>query len=59
MMSRKPSTSDNHEMAPLSAAFVKQMREVFGDVIVLIVDENTVKIKTKTYEELRARYGEI
>jgi hypothetical protein len=36
------STSKNHEKAPISAAFVKQMREVFGEVTVLCVRENDV-----------------
>jgi hypothetical protein len=36
----------NHEKAPLSAEFVKQMREVFGEdqVTVLYVEEGDVKL---------------
>ena len=32
--------SKNHEKAPICAAFVKEMRAVFGDVKVLYVEEN-------------------
>jgi len=35
-------TSRNHEGAPLCAAFVKEMREVFGEVKVLSVKEGNV-----------------
>jgi hypothetical protein len=31
--------SDNHKLAPICAAWVKEMREVFGDVKVLYVKE--------------------
>lgn len=36
------STSNNHARAPVCAAFVKEMRDVFGDVEVLYVKENDV-----------------
>jgi hypothetical protein len=35
----KRSISETHAMAPISAEFVKQMREVFGEVHVLMVSE--------------------
>lgn len=40
------STSNNHKKAPMCSAFVKQMREVFGEdqVTVLCVRENDVKL---------------
>ena len=43
---KKPSTSENHEKAPLCAEFVNQMREVFGpdQVNVLGVKEGSVNI---------------
>jgi hypothetical protein len=39
----------NHEKAPLAAAFVKDMREVFGvdQVTVLYVEEGEVKLGEK------------
>lgn len=37
-------TSKNHEKAPLCAEFVRQMREVFGEVTVLYVKENDLEI---------------
>jgi hypothetical protein len=42
-------TSKNHEKAPKSAEFVKQMREVFGadQVTVLYVEEGEVKLGEK------------
>jgi hypothetical protein len=42
-------TSKNHEKAPKSAEFVKQMREAFGadQVIVLYVEEGEVKLGEK------------
>jgi hypothetical protein len=36
--------SSNHALAPISAAFVKEFREVFGDVKVLYVRENGVEL---------------
>lgn len=44
MANPKPqaSTSSNHAKAPKCAAFVKNMREVFGDVEVLWVSEGEV-----------------
>jgi hypothetical protein len=46
MKKKPPSTSDNHAKAPLSAAFVNAMRDVFGadQVTVLYVNENEVRI---------------
>lgn len=41
------STSSNHEKAPLCAEFVKQFREVFGEVKVLYVEEGDVKLGEK------------
>lgn len=43
------STSKNHEQAPLCAAFVKDMRDVFGadQVTVLYVEEGEVKLGEK------------
>ena len=41
------STSKNHEQAPLCAAFVKGMREVFGEVTVLYVKEGEVELGEK------------
>jgi hypothetical protein len=43
---KSQSTSKNHEKAPKSAEFVKQMREVFGEdqVTVLYVEEGEVKL---------------
>jgi hypothetical protein len=43
------STSKNHEQAPVCAAFVKDMREVFGadQVVVLYVEEGEVKLGEK------------
>jgi hypothetical protein len=45
-MKARPSTSENHQKAPLCAAFVEAMREVFGadQVRVLWVKENDVEI---------------
>jgi hypothetical protein len=42
-----PSTSKNHDQAPLCAAFVKLLREVFGEVKVLYVEENDVRLGSK------------
>jgi hypothetical protein len=36
--------SKNHDQAPVSAEFVRQMREVFGDVKVLYVKENNLEM---------------
>jgi hypothetical protein len=41
------STSENQAKAPLCAAFVQAMREVFGDVKVLYVEENDVRLGEK------------
>ena len=43
--SRRLSISEAHERAPICAAFVKQMREVFGveEVIVLMVKEGEIE----------------
>jgi hypothetical protein len=41
------STSENQAKAPICAEFVKLMREVFGEVKVLYVEENDVKIGEK------------
>ena len=35
-------TSENHQGAPLCAAFVKEMRDAFGEVKVLSVREGSV-----------------
>lgn len=37
----------NHEKAPICAAFVKMMREVFGDVKVLYVRESDLTLGSK------------
>lgn len=37
-------TSENQSKAPLCAAFVKAMREFFGEVTVLSVSEGDVKL---------------
>lgn len=37
-------SEENQKKAPICAEFVRQMREVFGEVIVLSVDENGVKL---------------
>jgi len=42
-------TSDNHAKAPICAEFVKQMREVFGDVTVLYVKEGEVELRSRDY----------
>lgn len=36
--------TSNHAKAPICAAFVEKMREVFGEVIVLYVEENGFKL---------------
>lgn len=43
-MSKRPSTSENHDKAPICAAFVKAMREEFGEdqVQVIWVSEGQV-----------------
>lgn len=38
------SKEENQTKAPLCAAFVRQMREVFGEIIVLSVSEGDVKL---------------
>jgi len=38
------SKSNNHSKAPQSSVFVKNMREVFGDVTVLYVKENDLEL---------------
>jgi hypothetical protein len=41
-------TSKNHTLAPLSAAFVKEFREVFGDdVKVVYIREGTLEMGKK------------
>jgi hypothetical protein len=47
-------TSDNHAKAPICAAFVKEMREVFGDVRVLYVREGEFELGGKYVEEEKA-----
>ena len=37
---KRPSISENHAKAPICAKFVEEMREVFGEVVVLYVREN-------------------
>jgi hypothetical protein len=41
-----PATTSNrnHALAPLSAAFVKEFREVFGEIQVLYVRENGLEM---------------
>jgi hypothetical protein len=41
------STSENQAKAPICAEFVKLLREVFGDVKVLYVEENNVRLGSK------------
>jgi hypothetical protein len=36
--------SSNHAKAPICAAFVEEMREVFGEVVVLYVKENDFEL---------------
>jgi hypothetical protein len=44
----------NHELAPICAAWVKEMRELFGDVKVLYVKEGDFEMELrKTGEEMR------
>jgi hypothetical protein len=38
------STSKNHALAPISAAFVKEFREIFGEIQVLYVRENGLEM---------------
>jgi hypothetical protein len=54
---KSQSTSKNHEKAPKSAAFVKSMREVFGEVTVLYVKEGPVELgeKQESIEEYYQR----
>jgi hypothetical protein len=54
---KSQSTSKNHEKAPVCAAFVKDMREVFGEVTVLYVKEGTVELgeKQESIEEYYQR----
>jgi hypothetical protein len=40
----KAKTSSNHARAPQSSRFVDDMRAVFGDVTVLYVEENGLKL---------------
>jgi hypothetical protein len=49
----------NHEKAPKSAAFVKSMREVFGEVTVLCVRENDVQLgeQEESIEEYIERHA--
>jgi hypothetical protein len=42
--STKSKTTTNHEKAPMCAEFVKAMREAFGQITVLYVEEGEVKI---------------
>jgi hypothetical protein len=42
--------SKNHEKAPICAAWVKQMREVFGEVKVLWVREGDFRMGEKNNE---------
>lgn len=44
------SHSEHHRRAPLSAAFVQSLREVFGEVRVLYVKENDVELGEKQPE---------
>ena len=55
------STSKNHEKAPVCAAFVKSMREVFGEITVLYVEEGPVKLgeKEESIEEYMRRVSGI
>jgi hypothetical protein len=39
--------SSNHDRAPLCAAFVKAMRETFGEISVLYVSENGLQLGEK------------
>ena len=48
MSKAKISRKENHKRAPQSAAFVEAMRSVFGEVKVLYVDENGLKIGETT-----------
>jgi hypothetical protein len=41
---QQASTSKNHEKAPMCAEFVKAMREAFGQITVLYVEEGDVKL---------------
>ena len=50
--------TSNHERAPVSAAFVKAMREVFGEVKVLYVKEGDFEIgETKPRPEAVEKVG--
>jgi hypothetical protein len=42
------SSSENRAKAPQSAAFVNELRAVFGDVKVLYVEEGEVRLGEKT-----------
>jgi hypothetical protein len=44
------SAADNHEKAPICAAFVKEMRSGFPELRVLLVSEGTVKMGEKQPE---------
>lgn len=43
----KPAKTSNHEKAPQCAAFVKAMREAFGEVKVTYVSENGFELGAK------------
>ena len=45
-MSTPTSKDENQAKAPICAAFVEEMREVFGDVKVLYVKEGDVELGT-------------
>jgi hypothetical protein len=48
------SSHANHALAPICAAWVKEMRELFGDVKVLYVKEGDFEMELrKTGEEMR------
>ena len=52
MSAAKTSKQQNHERAPISAEFVRQMREVFGEdqVTVIYVREGSFKLGEREEE---------
>lgn len=52
-----PARTSNHQRAPLSAAFVEAMREVFGEVNVRYMSENGLKLGEKSKDVCASTYS--
>ena len=52
---KKNSRSENHQKAPICAEFVRQMREVFGDVKVLWIREGDFELGEPTEDRNEQR----